>query len=88
MNVVCKDFPPLPVCGFGPFRPASGEREDDFPSNFAGSEGKKQNSAEFRGKVKPSLSCCWVGSVKKQAELCSRIEKRAPHPRVKMNKRG
>ena len=56
MNSVCRDFPLLPVCVFGPFRPASGEREDDFPSYFAGREGKKRNSAEFRGKMKPSLA--------------------------------
>ena len=53
MNSVCRDFPLLPVCVFGPFRPASGEREDDFPSYFAGREGKKRNSAKFRGEMKP-----------------------------------
>ena len=56
MNSVCRDFPLLPVCVFGPFRPASGEREDDFPSYFAGREGKKQNSAEFGRKMKPSYT--------------------------------
>ena len=34
------------------------------------------------------LSYCWLGLLKKQAEIHSRMEKRARHPRVKMDKKS